>query len=63
MHSPPPDFPRAVGRAARALSEFQIEGVATNIAFLQNLLAHPDFAAGRTYTRFVDDNIATLVGE
>ena len=51
----------AVTRTARALSEFRIEGVATNIPFLQNVLAHPDFVAGRIYTRFVDDHIAELV--
>ena len=60
-HSSSPDFADAVRRTSRALSEFRIEGVATNLAFLQNLLAHPDFLARLTYTRFVDDHIATLV--
>ena len=60
-HSSSPDFADAVRRTSRALSEFRIEGVATNLAFLQNLLAHPDFLAGLTYTRFVDDHIAALV--
>ena len=45
VHSPSPDFAAAVGRAARALSEFRLEGVGTNIPFLRNILAHPDFAA------------------
>jgi acetyl/propionyl-CoA carboxylase alpha subunit/acetyl-CoA carboxylase carboxyltransferase component len=60
-YSPAPDFGAAVTRAYRALSEFRIEGVATNIGFLQNLLRHPDFAANRLYTRFVEEHIADLV--
>jgi len=54
------DFAATVARAARALSEFRIEGVATNIGFLGNILAHPDFAAGRVHTRWVDENVAAL---
>ena len=61
VHSSTDSFPRAVARTARALSEFQIDGVATNLPFLQNLLAHPDFAAGRIDTRFLDDHIVELV--
>ena len=60
-HSPAADFAAAVTRAYRALSEFRIEGVATNIGFLQSLLRHPDFAANRLYTRFVEEHIAELV--
>ena len=60
-HSPSPDFAAAVNRTARALSEFRIEGVATNIPFLQALLQHPDFLAGNIYTRFLDDHVAELV--
>ncbi len=60
-HSPSPDFAAAVTRACRALSEFRIEGVATNLGFLQSLLRHPDFAANRLYTRFVEEHIAELV--
>ena len=59
-HSPSSNFADAVARTSRALSEFRIEGVATNIPFLQNLLAHEDFVAGRVHTRFVDEQIATL---
>ena len=55
-----PDFPAAVGKSARALSEFRLEGVGTNISFLRNILAHPDFAAGTVHTRWVDENIAGL---
>jgi acetyl/propionyl-CoA carboxylase alpha subunit/acetyl-CoA carboxylase carboxyltransferase component len=60
-HSPAADFGAAVTRAYRALSEFRIDGVATNIGFLQNLLQHPDFIANRLYTRFIEAHIAELV--
>src|SRR5690606_14580270 len=33
----------------------RIRGVHTNLAFLQNVLLHPAFLAGRTWTRFLDD--------
>ena len=56
-----PDFAGAVARSARALSEFRLEGVATNIPFLRSILAHADFAAGRVHTRWVDEHMATLV--
>jgi acetyl/propionyl-CoA carboxylase alpha subunit/acetyl-CoA carboxylase carboxyltransferase component len=61
-HSPSPDFSDAVKRAYRALCEFKVEGVSTSLGFLQSLLSHPDFAANRLYTRFVDDHIAQLNG-
>ena len=58
--SPSPDFGAAVKRSLRALDEFQIGGAETNIGFLRNVLTHADFADGSVYTRWVDDNIATL---
>ncbi|MGY1683560.1 pyruvate carboxylase [Geodermatophilus sp. SYSU D01176] len=48
------DFATAVARARRAVAEFRIRGVATNIPFLQALLDDPDFAAGRITTSFID---------
>ena len=62
-HSPSSDFADVVTKAYRALCEFRIEGVPTNIGFLQSLLQHPEFIANRVYTRFVEDNIAALVAE
>ena len=50
----------AVSRTTRALSEFRLEGVDTNIGFLQNILAHPDFESGAVHTRFVDEHMQTL---
>jgi len=59
-YSPSTDFDDAVARVARALAEFRIEGVETNVDFLQSILAHPDFAAGDVHTRFVEEHIAEL---
>ena len=59
-HSPSPDFADAVARTTRALSEFRLEGVSTNIAFLRNVLAHPDFVGGNVHTRWLEEHLATL---
>ena len=60
-HAPGPGPGPALARLARALSEFRVEGVPTNIAFLQALLAHPELAAGRVHTRFVEEHAVELV--
>src|SRR5713101_391330 len=60
-HSGSADFADAVAKAYRALCEFRIEGVSTNVGFLQSLLQHPDFVRNHIYTRFVEDHIAALV--
>ena len=62
VHAPAANWPDVVQKAARALREFRIAGVATNIPFIQALLAHPDFAANRISTDFIDTHIAALVG-
>jgi pyruvate carboxylase len=49
------DFPTAVRRARRALAEFRVRGVSTNIPFLQAVLAEPDFLAGGVPTSFIDE--------
>jgi pyruvate carboxylase len=49
------DFSMAVRRARRALAEFRVRGVATNIPFLQALLADEDFQAGRITTAFIEE--------
>ena len=48
------DWPQAVARARRALAEFRIRGVSTNIPFLQAVLEDPDFAAGGVTTSFIE---------
>ncbi|MFI9001891.1 pyruvate carboxylase [Streptomyces sp. NPDC053541] len=49
------DFRAAVGRARRAVAEFRIRGVSTNIPFLQAVLDDPDFQAGRVTTAFIEE--------
>ena len=49
------DFRSAVNRAERALAEFRIRGVSTNIAFLQAVLADKTFASGDLSTSFIDE--------
>ncbi|MCO5120130.1 MAG: carbamoyl-phosphate synthase large subunit [Burkholderiaceae bacterium] len=61
VHSASPDYADAIARARRALREFRIEGVKTNIGFLEALLAHPAVVANRVTTRFVDEHVAELV--
>ena len=50
----------AIGRMRRALREFRIRGVATNIAFLERLVGDEAFRDGQVTTRFIDDNPALL---
>ncbi|MET7302921.1 pyruvate carboxylase [Embleya sp. NPDC005575] len=49
-------FGDAVNRARRAVAEFRIRGVATNIPFLQALLDDPAFRDGRITTSFIDEH-------
>ncbi|MGD1886699.1 MAG: pyruvate carboxylase [Cohaesibacteraceae bacterium] len=42
-------------RMDRALREFRIRGVATNLVFLENVISHPSFMDGSYTTRFVDE--------
>ncbi len=60
VHSPR-DLASAKLRTLRALAEFRIAGVSSNITFLQALLEHAAFEANETYTRFIDDHTAELV--
>ncbi|MBX7116404.1 MAG: pyruvate carboxylase [Myxococcaceae bacterium] len=48
-------FDTAVMKAQRAVREFRIRGVKTNLPFLENVLNHATFARGETWTRFIDD--------
>jgi len=48
------DFSTAISRARRALAEFRIRGVSTNIPFLMAVVNDPDFRAGRVTTSFID---------
>ncbi|MBI5706821.1 MAG: acetyl-CoA carboxylase biotin carboxylase subunit [Armatimonadetes bacterium] len=47
------DRAEAVRRLQSALYEFHVDGIATNIGFLQRLVAHPDYVSGNLSTAFV----------
>ncbi len=49
-------FGDAVARTRRALAEFRVRGVATNLAFLQAIMAEPDLVAGELTTAFLTDH-------
>jgi pyruvate carboxylase len=50
-----PTAAEAIRRMDRGLREFRIRGVATNLQFVENVINHPDFAAGTVTTRFIDN--------
>ena len=50
------DLPEACRRMDRALREFRIRGVTTNIPFVENVVNHPRFRAGEITTSFLDDS-------
>ncbi len=45
----------AIARMLRALSEYDVAGIHTNITFFRQILEDPEFRAGRLHTRFVDE--------
>ena len=55
------DYPAALRRAYRALSEFRLEGVANNLHLLQNLLRHPAVQRHQVNTRFVENQLTELL--
>jgi acetyl-CoA carboxylase biotin carboxylase subunit len=52
------DRSEAIARLRRALGEYEIQGIRTNIPFFRRLLEHPDFVAGRLDTGFIDRLLA-----
>src|SRR5580658_9144299 len=52
------EFPHACQRMDRSLREFRVRGVKTNIPFLENVVNHPDFQAGRVTTRWLEETPA-----
>lgn len=49
------DYAAALARSRRALAEFRVRGVSTNIPFLLAVVNDPDFRAGRITTSFIDE--------
>src|SRR4051812_42366381 len=56
------DRESAIRRMRRALDEFVVEGIKTNLSFHRKLMAHPDFVAGRLDTHFLEHHSAVLTG-
>jgi pyruvate carboxylase len=55
-----PTFFETRKRMLRALREFRIRGVTTNVPFLDALLEHPEFVNGTVTTRFLDENASII---
>jgi len=49
-------FEQCARKLMRAITEFRVRGVKTNIPFLQKLLTHPTFLTGVVSTAFIDEN-------
>ncbi len=49
-----PSPEEAIRRMDRALREFRVRGVATNLQFVENVINHPSFIDGTVTTRFID---------
>lgn len=60
-HSTTKDFSKAVQKLYRTLCECRIEGIGTNLSFLQNILQNETVLKNRFYTQFISDEIAKLV--
>ena len=55
------DFGVVLRKARRALAEFVVRGIPTNLSFLRALLAYPEVEANQLATRLVDDHVAELL--
>lgn len=55
------DRKEALARLDAALAALDIAGIDTNRDFLRRLIAHPEAAAGRAYTRFIEEHLTELV--
>ena len=53
--------PAAIARAVSALRAFPILGIRTNLPFMIRVLEHPDFAAGKLHTGFIDEHADALL--
>jgi acetyl-CoA carboxylase biotin carboxylase subunit len=58
-----PTRPFAIERMGRALSEYVVTGIRTNLAFHGRLMAHADFRDGRYHTGFIDEHKADLLAD
>ncbi len=63
VHAADGNLAAAARKADRALAEFRIAGVATNIPFLRAVLRSPAFAGGEMHTRYIEEHAAILCAE
>jgi len=56
-----PTYEAAVRKMSRAIDEFAVRGVKTNIPFLRNVFRNPEFSTGPVTTKFIEDNPDLLV--
>ena len=57
------DVASVVAKAARALAEFRVCGIETNLSVLRRLVARPEVSAYSVGTRFVDEHLPTLLAD
>ena len=57
-----PTRPEAIARMRRALGEYVVKGITTNIRYLRAILAHPEFVAGNYDTGFLPRAHSALLG-
>lgn len=57
------DRPTAIARMQRAISEYSIGGIRTNLDFFRRILADLDFREGRLHTGFIEEYFARLIPE
>lgn len=48
---------QAAARMREALDQYVLQGVITNLAFLRDVVTHPEYLAGRTYTSFIEQHL------
>jgi acetyl/propionyl-CoA carboxylase alpha subunit/acetyl-CoA carboxylase carboxyltransferase component len=61
VHTPSADYQALLRKGYRALCETRIDGIATNLRFLQSLLLNADVVHNRIHTRFIDERVAELL--
>ncbi len=63
LHSRDPSPPPLLRRAAKALDEFRIEGIATNIPLLAAILSDQAFLSGTIHTEWLNQRLPELLGQ
>ncbi len=61
VHTSSGDLGALVGKARRAVAGFEVDGLRTNLPLLGAVLDHPDLAAGRFHTAWLDEHLEELL--